>query len=137
MKLFTEKGIVQKIIIAVIIVTLLNFMIPTVSSAFDVGGLLFEPITDLVTTIGDSILSALQREDNEYREKPSVSALRDFRYWLYRSRQDCYELRFEQNINRACGSGVGLHTYECRERRAYLYGKAQVYQRVSKAAEYT
>lgn len=61
MKLFTEKGIVQKIIIAVIIVTLLNFMIPTVSSAFDVGGLLFEPITDLVTTIGDSILSALQR----------------------------------------------------------------------------
>lgn len=60
MKLLTEKGIVQKIIIAVIIVTLLNFMIPTVSSAFSIGGLLFEPITDLVTTVGDSILSALQ-----------------------------------------------------------------------------
>ena len=60
MKLLTEKGIVQKIIIAIIIVTLLNFMIPTVSSAFDIGGILFEPITDLVTTVGDTILSALQ-----------------------------------------------------------------------------
>lgn len=61
MKLLTEKGIVQKIIITIIIVMLLNFMIPTVSSAFDLGGLLFEPITDLVTTVGDSILSALQK----------------------------------------------------------------------------
>ena len=60
MKLLAKKGIVQKIIIAILIVMSCNFIMPTVSSAFDVGGLLLEPVTDLVTTIGDTILSALQ-----------------------------------------------------------------------------
>ncbi|UKI36964.1 MAG: hypothetical protein L6V93_01690 [Clostridiales bacterium] len=43
-----------------------------------------------------------------------------------------------KNFNRACGSGVGLHTYECRERRAYLYGKStSLSVSVKRTAEYT
>lgn len=59
MKLLTKKGIAQKIIIAIVIVICCNFTIPNISSA-GFGGLLLEPFTDLVTTIGDTILSAFQ-----------------------------------------------------------------------------
>lgn len=59
MKIFTKKGITQKIILAVILVTLCNFIFPTYSRA-DVFGVLFDPVTDLVTGLGDTILSLLQ-----------------------------------------------------------------------------
>lgn len=66
MKLFTNKNITQKIIIAVLIVILCNFIFPTYSRA-DIGGMLFDPMADLVCSIADVVLSALQvffYEDN-------------------------------------------------------------------------
>lgn len=59
MKIFTKKGITQKIILIVIIAILWNFVFPTFSRA-DVFGILFDPITDLITGLGDTILSLLQ-----------------------------------------------------------------------------
>ena len=59
MKIFTKKGITQKIILLIIIAILWNFVFPTFSRA-DVGGLLFDPIANLVMTIGDVVVSALQ-----------------------------------------------------------------------------
>ena len=59
MKIFTKKGITQKIIMIVLIAILWNFVFPTFSRA-DVFGILFDPITDLVTGLGDTILSLLQ-----------------------------------------------------------------------------
>lgn len=60
MKIFTKKGITQKIILAVILVTLCNFIFPTYSRA-DIGGILFSPISNLFVTIGDVIIGALQQ----------------------------------------------------------------------------
>ena len=54
MKIFTKKGITQKIIMIVLIAILWNFVFPTFSRA-DVFGILFYPITDLVTGLGDTI----------------------------------------------------------------------------------
>lgn len=59
MKIFTKKGITQKIILVVILMTLCNFMFPIRSRA-DFGGLLFDPIANLVMSIGDVIVGALQ-----------------------------------------------------------------------------
>ena len=59
MKIFTKKGITQKIIMIVLIAILWNFVFPTFSRA-DVFGILFDPITDLVTGLGDTILSLSQ-----------------------------------------------------------------------------
>ena len=59
MKIFTKKGITQKIILVVILVTLCNFIFPIQSQA-DVGGVLFDPIATLITSVGDVILAALQ-----------------------------------------------------------------------------
>lgn len=63
MKLFTQKGTVHKIIIAIVIVLLFNFISPTISSASaagTAGGILFEPIKDLTLVIADSIISVTQ-----------------------------------------------------------------------------
>lgn len=60
MKLFNHRGVVQKIIIALIIVILVNFTVPIKSQA-DFGGTLFEPITQLVANIGDVVLGFLQK----------------------------------------------------------------------------
>lgn len=59
MKIFTKKGITQKIILIVLIAILWNFVFPTFSRA-DVFGILFDPVTDFVTGLGDTILSLLQ-----------------------------------------------------------------------------
>ncbi len=56
---YEKKGITQKIIMIVLIAILWNFVFPTFSRA-DVFGILFDPITDLVTGLGDTILSLLQ-----------------------------------------------------------------------------
>ncbi len=56
---FKEKKIKHKIIIAIIIVTLFNFMSPTISQA-GIGGILFEPIKDLLLVIADGIISLSQ-----------------------------------------------------------------------------
>ena len=60
MKFLTKKSITQKIIIAIIISILFGFAFPTYSQA-DFFGVLFDPIFEFVTGIGDSILGVLQK----------------------------------------------------------------------------
>lgn len=59
MKFYTEKTITNKIIIALVIVTLLNFICPNISSA-SIGGILFEAIKDLLLVIADGVMSIVQ-----------------------------------------------------------------------------
>lgn len=59
MKTLTSKKKVQKILIAIVIVLLCNFIIPNYSQA-DFGGVLAGPIIDLFAGIGDVVLTALQ-----------------------------------------------------------------------------
>lgn len=64
MKFFTEKRTIHKIIIAVVFVILFNFVSPNISFASEavgtVGGILFEPIKDLLLVIADGIMQVLQ-----------------------------------------------------------------------------
>lgn len=59
MKIFTNKNIVQKIIIAILIVLSFNFITPTYSQA-GFGGVLAGPIIDLFAGLGDVVMSFLQ-----------------------------------------------------------------------------
>lgn len=60
MKLFTNKGIVQKTIIAIVIVILTTFCIPGTVHA-DLGGKLMSPITNFVALIFDGVQHMLER----------------------------------------------------------------------------
>lgn len=61
MKKFTKKSIQQKIIISILAIVLaINFIIPTYSHA-DIGGVLMDPITDLLCTVGDTVINLLQK----------------------------------------------------------------------------
>lgn len=57
-KLFTNKNFIQKAIIAIVIVLLFTFAVPTYSRA-DVGGVLLGPVFDLFSSIGDVFLAGL------------------------------------------------------------------------------
>ena len=59
MKTFTNKKVVQKVIIAILIVLTFNFIAPTYSRA-NFGGVLMGPVVDLFAGIGDAFMSALQ-----------------------------------------------------------------------------
>lgn len=59
MKRFMSKKSIQKIMILIVIVLSFNFVMPTYSRA-DFGGVLFDPLVDLVAGIGDAVLAALQ-----------------------------------------------------------------------------
>lgn len=59
MKIFTKKSITQKIMLMVIIAILWNFVFPTFSRA-DLGGLLFDPIANLIMSILDVVVAVLQ-----------------------------------------------------------------------------
>lgn len=63
MKIFTNKNLILKIVILLVFVILFNFCAPTVSRAEDgdVGGMLFEPVKDLLLTVGDAIINIVQR----------------------------------------------------------------------------
>lgn len=65
MKIFTEKRIIQKIIIAIIFVMMFNFIIPNISHAdgeeSGVNGVLFEPIKDFLVGIGDVCVWVMQK----------------------------------------------------------------------------
>ena len=76
MKIFTKKSSTQKIILTVLIVILCNFIFPTYSRA-GIGGILFDPITNLVTTVGDSILAILQNflYNGEYNVVSGLSSI--------------------------------------------------------------
>lgn len=57
MNLFTQKNILQKIIISILVVILLfEFIAPNISRAADYGGVLFSPIQKVVLTIGDATM---------------------------------------------------------------------------------
>ena len=61
MKIFTNKNLIQKLIIAIVAVTLLNFCIaPMQVKAASIGGILAKPIRDLAVTIGDALISIAQ-----------------------------------------------------------------------------
>ena len=62
MKFFTNQSNSKKIIISILVVLLFNFISPTISSAKrDIdGGVLFDPIADLLCTIADYIIGGLQ-----------------------------------------------------------------------------
>lgn len=59
MKFFTNKSVVQKIIIAIVIIIVCNFSIPTRVQA-DVGGILMSPVVAFVTVIVDGIYNLLE-----------------------------------------------------------------------------
>lgn len=59
MKIFTKKGTTQKIILIVIIAILWNFVFPTFSRA-DFGGLLFDPIANIIMSVLDVVVAILQ-----------------------------------------------------------------------------
>ena len=59
MKMLTKKGILQKIILVILSVLLLNFILPTYSQA-SFGGVLAGPIIDLLASIGDGVLALVQ-----------------------------------------------------------------------------
>lgn len=52
MKLLRSKGFVQKILIVLMAIILVNFSVPVQSQA-DFGGKLFQPITDLIIAVAD------------------------------------------------------------------------------------
>ena len=61
----TRKSFLQKIIITIAVALLCtNFIAPTVSSAVtaqSVGGVLFDPFSDLLCSIGDGVINLLQK----------------------------------------------------------------------------
>lgn len=59
MKIFTKKGILQKIIVSIMIILSFNFITPTYSRA-DVGGILLSPIVDLIASLGDIVINLVQ-----------------------------------------------------------------------------
>ena len=60
MKFLTDKEISNKIIIAILIVMIFNFISPTISQAGDIGGALFTPVAQLLATVSDLVVMALQ-----------------------------------------------------------------------------
>ena len=59
MEIFTNKSLVLKIVIALVIVILFNFCVPTLSHA-GVGGTLLGPIVDLLVAVGDGAMLIIQ-----------------------------------------------------------------------------
>lgn len=60
MKIFTEKGILKKLLLIIIAIVLFNAIIPTnVSYAADVGGVLLKPIVDLMVALGDFVMDII------------------------------------------------------------------------------
>ena len=60
MKIFTEKGILKKLLLIIIAIILFNAIIPTnVSYAADVGGVLLKPIVDLMVALGDFVMDII------------------------------------------------------------------------------
>lgn len=59
MKIFTNKNLIQKLVIALVVVTLLNFCIAPVTRAESFGGKLFSPMKSFLTTIGDIFITLI------------------------------------------------------------------------------
>lgn len=64
MKILTNKNVILKIVIALVIVILFNFSAPTISNAGIgkvIGGSLLAPIVDLLISIGDAGMNIIQK----------------------------------------------------------------------------
>lgn len=59
MKIFTNKNLIQKLVIAIVAITLLNFCMAPRSQAAKIGGTLFKPMKEFLTTVGDVFMSLL------------------------------------------------------------------------------
>ena len=58
MKIFTNKNLIQKLIIAIVTITLLNFCVaPMQVQAAGFGGILADGAKDLILVIGDGAIS--------------------------------------------------------------------------------
>lgn len=79
MKIFTKKNTTQKIILAILIVTLCNFIFPTYSRA-GWGGLLLDPIIDVAGSLLDIVVGGLQAflVDGELNNSEDGGALNQF-----------------------------------------------------------
>lgn len=60
MKIFMDKKINKKIIIAILLIMSFNFISPTISNA-DFGGALFKPISQLLEAVADLVIKGLQK----------------------------------------------------------------------------
>lgn len=58
-KIINSKKTLQKMLIVIILVLILNFIMPSYSQA-DAGGVLLKPITDLFSLLGDAVCAGLQ-----------------------------------------------------------------------------
>lgn len=63
MKIFTNKKIWDKLVIASIIVILFQFSMPkqVQADSYPIGGLLLKPVLDLVVFLGDGAMSLLHK----------------------------------------------------------------------------
>ena len=68
MKLFTNKEVSKKIIIAILLVMSFNFISPTVSRAVTIGDALFKPVSELLCMISDLVIKGLQSYFMGYEE---------------------------------------------------------------------
>ena len=59
MKFLSNKNIIQKIIISIVIIIVCNFSIP-MSVQADVGGILMSPLVSVVTVIFDGIYNLME-----------------------------------------------------------------------------
>ena len=61
MKIFTKKGIIGKLIIVIILMSIIGCAVPKNISFAKDGGVLLEPITDFAIGIGDAIINIIHK----------------------------------------------------------------------------
>ena len=78
-KQITSKNMIQKTFISIIIVLLLSFAVPVRSQA-GIGGILLDPLFDLVGTLCDALVGGLQKflVDGEFNNSSDGSLLNPF-----------------------------------------------------------
>lgn len=116
--LFLQKNIVQKLIIAIVLVILFNFISPTACQAkgfwIKAGGELLEPIMELFMAIADAVLNALQRNlvsdlnilmpatSEEYKDKKRRCIKDNRSNFMYRSNCCCCSCNCRNDIYSYC-----------------------------------
>ena len=126
MSIFTDKGIVQKIVIATVFVILFNFIVPNISFAKGddektAGGILFEPIKDLLLVVADGVISITQSMllgmDNSFltleHQKSNASTITG---WVVRYRCSTTGGRF--NYSRTCYWWCNMGSFRCCNRKS-------------------
>ena len=100
MKKITKKGFLQKTIIGILLVLCINFIVPTFSHAEEnFGGVLFDPICDVLCSIGDAVIYMIEGAlTNTYEDGVSLGnggfLVDNENYWTNQKR---YEKAFEES----------------------------------------